>query len=72
MAPFQVVAEPKNQLATIKNSAITSGNQVKTQINNAVAQFDGQSGQMKQMLTGQVDNIKASYQDPAKTYDGYR
>lgn len=72
MGASQVVTEPKNQLKTIKDSAITSGNQVKTQITNAVAQFDGQSAKMKQMLTGQVDNIKTSYQEPAKTYDGYR
>lgn len=69
---MQVVVEPKNQLATIKDSAISSGNQVKTQITNAVAQFDGQSGKMKQMLVGQVDSIKGNYQDPARTYDGYR
>ena len=67
-----MVAAPKSQLATIKASAITSGDQVKAQITNTVSQFDGQTGNIKQMLVGQVDNIKNTYQEPARTYDGYR
>lgn len=69
---LQVVTEPTNLLTTIKNSAITSGNDVKSMITDTVAQFDGQTGTMKQMLVGQVDSIKTNYQDTARTYDGYR
>jgi hypothetical protein len=69
---LQIVDGPTQQLQGIENAAITQGDTVKGQILNTVNSVQGSTNSMKQMVVGQVDNIKSSYQDTAKTYDGYR
>lgn len=61
-----------SQLQQIKDAAITSGDSVKSSIESTVATFQGSTGSMKQMVVGQVSDIRAKYQEPAGTYDGYR
>lgn len=64
--------EPISLLGNIKTAAITNGNSVKASITQTVTTFSGSTDSMKAMVTGQVADIKAKYQEPAKTYDGYR
>lgn len=69
---LQVVNQPKDQLLQIKNSAMTEGNDIKAKITDTVNTFKGTTGGLKQLVVNQVNDIKGKYQEPAKTYDGYR
>lgn len=66
------MTQSKSQLLQIKDAAVTQGNSVKSQILTTVNSFQGQTSSMRELVVGQVTEIKAKYQEPAKTYDGYR
>jgi hypothetical protein len=69
---LQVVDQPTQLLQQIKTSAIDQGTSVKNQITQTVNTFQGSTSDIKQMVSGQLVDIKAKYQEPARTYDGYR
>lgn len=67
-----MVSTPKTLLQDIKTAALTNGDAIKAQVTQTVASFRGSTGSIKNMVVGQLGDIRARYQEPAKTYDSYR